>query len=193
MFRLRPIPAQFLDSWFWPNSSKIGFFKFHFCTPVSRNFWHNCFGDQYFVATKSAKSTSPWPIFILFFALKLAWIVLVYPCSIVLHNIQKHIYSENSRFISDSGFLDVCLFTTQLGLVYNCNCRVTRIFVGFFEIQILKLFVKNLIYIKSTNKSRKFQLFSKNWIFIIYKYFSQSEKKSDKWMITNYNWNWKWR
>ena len=143
--------------------------------------------------------------------------------------ISKDIISENSRFISDSviyGFLQdfsmfVCLFCLQ---VYNRNCRVTRTFVGFFGIQILKLFVKNLaiipnspINLENSNDSQYFVQRSINPIVYTYRFqlknsqsqfflknhfqknenhdinFSQSEKKSDKWMITNYDWKWKWR
>ena len=103
-------------------------------------------------------------------------------------------------------------------IVYNRNYRVTRTFVGFFGIQILKLFVKNLtiipnspINLENSNDSQYFVQRSINPIVYTYRFqlknsqsqfflknhfqknvnhdinFSQSEKKSDKWMITNYD------
>ena len=124
-----------------------------------------------------------------------------------------------------SGFLDedVCVFVSNLlfglfTIVYNRNYRVTRTFVGFFGIQILKLFVKNLtiipnspINLENSNDSQYFVQRSINPIVYTYRFqlknsqsqfflknhfqknenhdinFSQSEKKSDKWMITNYD------
>ena len=114
--------------------------------------------------------------------------------------------------------LRVCPSLVCCSFVYNRNCRVTRTFVGFFGIQILKLFVKNLtiipnspINLENSNDSQYFVQRSINPIVYTYRFqlknsqsqfflknhfqknenhdinFSQSEKKSDKWMITNYD------
>ena len=93
--------------------------------------------------------------------------------------------------------LDVCVFVSGRAVeklwfvsfvswfVYNRNCRVTRTFVGFFGIQILKLFVKNLtiipnspINLENSNDSQYFVQRSINPIVYTYRFqlkYSQSQ------------------
>ena len=99
-----------------------------------------------------------------------------------------------------SGFLDededVFVFVSNLlfglfTIVYNRNYRVTRTFVGFFGIQILKLFVKNLtiipnspINLENSNDSQYFVQRSINPI--VYTYRFQLKNSQSQFFLKNH-------